>query len=236
MVIIDKSETFAICTNLEGTIFVYIINKKESLIWNLHKKINEGQGDVSSFHINENLGIFIVCFKNGYNMVYTLPNCKLINSFIIEEKELNNNITKEKKDNEIDLNQDISNNIYSPNIVFISNSPLPCFIFYIRERKSLCVYSINAHFLNEYKLGYEIVNNGIIKYTDYSCRDFLFIYNPIKNTIDIHKLTYLTLIISSPKIEYKFIDFHFSIEYDSLYILVNDENSGYKILFLKPQK
>ena len=235
-IIIDKSETFAICTNLEGTIFVYIINKKESLIWNLHKKINEGQGDVSSFHINENLGIFIVCFKNGYNMVYTLPNCKLINSFIIEEKELNNNITKEKKDNEIDLNQDISNNIYSPNIVFISNSPLPCFIFYIRERKSLCVYSINAHFLNEYKLGYEIVNNGIIKYTDYSCRDFLFIYNPIKNTIDIHKLTDLTLIISSPKIEYKFIDFHFSIEYDSLYILVNDENSGYKILFLKPQK
>ena len=169
-------------------------------------------------------------------MVYTLSNCKLVNSFIIEEKELNKNFNNENNDNIININKDIINNIYSPNIVLISNSPLPCFIFYIKERKSLIVYSINAHFLNEYKLGYEICNNGIIKYTDYSYRDFLFIYNPINYTIDIHKLTDLTLIISSPKIEYQFIDFHFSIEFDSLYILVSDKNSGYKILFLRPIK
>ena len=36
-----------------------------------------------SMEINENLGIFIVCFKNGYCMVYTLPKCKLINSFLL---------------------------------------------------------------------------------------------------------------------------------------------------------
>ena len=58
-IIIDKSETFVICTNLEGTVFVYIINEKEKLIWNLRKKINEGQGEVLSIQIDENLGIFI---------------------------------------------------------------------------------------------------------------------------------------------------------------------------------
>ena len=166
-------------------------------------------------------------------MVYTLPNFKLINSFKIEENELNNNINEENNDNNKDICKNNSNNIYAPNIVFISNSPLPSFIFYIKERKSLCVYSINAHFLKEHKLGYEIVNNGIIKYTDYSCRDFLFIYNPINYTIDIHKLIDFKLIISSPVINYQFIDFHFSAEFDSVYILANDKSSGNKMLIIK---
>jgi len=233
-IIIDKTETFAICVNLEGSIFFYLINAKNRLLWSLHKKINEGQGEVASMQVNENLGIFIVCFKNGYNMVYTLPNFKLINSFRIAENELNNNnMNEENNDINKDISKSNSNNIYAPNIVFISNSPLPSFIFYIKERKSLCVYSINAHFLKEHKLGYEIVNNGIIKYTDYSCRDFLFIYNPINYTIDIHKLIDFKLIISSPVINYQFIDFHFSAEFDSVYILTNDKSSGNKMLIIK---
>jgi hypothetical protein len=194
--------------------------------------------------INENLGIFIICYKNGYCMVYTLPNCKIINSFLIESKELDNNINSKNKDNNSDVvNENQNDNnindinaIYAPSLVFISNTPLPCFIFYIKERKSLCVYSINAHLLNEYKLGYEIANNGIIKYTDYSYMDYIFIYNPINYTIDIHKLTDLNIIATSPLIEYQFFDFHFSEEFDSLYILVKDKNVGYKMLSLKQAK
>ena len=239
-IIIDKTGTFSICVNLEGTIFVYVINPKEKSLWNFHKKINEGQGEVTSIQINENLGIFIICFKNGYNMVYTLPNVKLINSFRVEEKELNKNFNEMNNDNNKNTKDNNTNNhynnIYTPYMVFISNSPLPCFIFYIKERKSLCVYSINAHFLNEYNLGYEIVKNGIMKYTDYSYRDFLLIFNPINYTIDIHKLTDLKLIISSPRIEYQFIDFHLSSEFDSLYILANDKKGGNKILIMKQSK
>ena len=191
--------------------------------------------------INENLGIFIICFKNGYCMVYTLPNCKIINSFRIESKELDNNININNKDNNSDITDENQkdnyiNAIYTPSLVFISNTPLPCFIFYIKERKSLCVYSINAHLLNEYKLGYEIVNNGILKYTDFSCMDYFFIYNPINYTIDIHKLTDLNIIATSPLIEYQFFDFHFSPEFDSLYILAKDKNSDYKMLSLKQAK
>ena len=237
-IIIDKTETFVICANLDGTVFIYIIDVKEKMIWNFHKKINEGQGEIMSMEINENLGIFIVCFKNGYCMVYTLPKCKLINSFLIEEHDLNNN--NKNKDNNLDVKNEsslnISNNIYSPNIVFISNSSLPCFIFYIKERKSICIYSINAQFLKECKLGYELVNNGIIKYTDYSYRDFLFIYNPINYTIDIYKITDLNLIFSSPIFKYQFINFHFSMDLDSLYVLTKDKNTDYKMLILKQAK
>ena len=240
-IIIDKTETFVICANSEGAIFIYIIDQKDKMTWNFKKKINEGQGEVSSMEINENLGIFVICFKNGYCMVYTLPNCKIINSFLIESKELDNNINENNKDNNSDIIEETpkdnnSNIIYAPSIVFISSTPLPCFIFYIKERKSLCVYSINAHLLNEYKLGYEIVNNGILKYTDFTFLDFLFIYNPINYTIDIHKLTDLNIVTSSPMIEYQFIDFHFSVEFDSLYILIKDKTSDYKMLALKQAK
>ena len=240
-IIIDKTETFVICANSEGAIFIYIIDQKDKMTWNFKKKINEGQGEVSSMEINENLGIFVICFKNGYCMVYTLPNCKIINSFLIESKELDNNINENNKDNKSDIIEETpkdnnSNIIYAPSIVFISSTPLPCFIFYIKERKSLCVYSINAHLLNEYKLGYEIVNNGILKYTDFTFMDFLFIYNPINYTIDIHKLTDLNIVTSSPMIEYQFIDFHFSVEFDSLYILIKDKNTDYKMLALKQAK
>ena len=237
-IIIDKTETFVICANSEGAVFIYIIDSKEKIIWNFKKKINEGQGEVASMEINENLGIFIICTKNGYCMVYTLPNCKLINSFRIESNELDNLIKENNKDNNSDIKEETQkdnniNAIYAPSLVFISNTPLPCFVFYIKERKSLCVYSINGHLLNEYKLGYEIINNGILKYTDFSCMDYFFIYNPINYAIDIHKFTDLNIIATSPMIEYQFIDFHFSVEFDSLYILAKDKNTDYKMLVLK---
>ena len=101
-IIIDKTETFVICANSEGAVFIYLIDSKEKIIWNFKKTINEGQGEIASMEINENLGIFIICYKNGYCMVYTLPNCKIVNSFLIESKELDNNINSKNKDNNSD--------------------------------------------------------------------------------------------------------------------------------------
>ena len=256
-IIIDKSETIVLTANLEGIIFIYLIDQNDKLVWNLYKIINEGQGEISSIAINENLSIFLICFKNGYCMAYTFPNCKLYNSFRIEENDLNinKNIKDNKESKEINQSNSqnstrentifipsythFSNNIYSPDITFISSSPLPCFVFYIKERKSLCVYSINAHFLNEVVLGYEIVKNGIKKYTDFLFRDYLFIFNSITNTIDVHRLIDLNLIISSPVINYQFVDFQFNKDLDNALILVkgkqkNDDKSPiYKMLVLK---
>jgi hypothetical protein len=237
-IIIDRTETYSICCNLEGTVFVYIIDPNDQLNWNLHKKINEGQGEISSIALNEVLSIFIVCFKNGYCMVYTFPNCNLINSFRIGEKDFNNNqlINQENKES----NMEIEANIYYPDITFISSSPLPCFVFYIKKRKSLCVYSINAHFIKEAFLGYDITENGIKKYTDHYFRDYLFIYNSIKNAIDVHRFIDLELVITSPEIDNQFVDFQFTKDLDYAFILTKvkqkaeDKSSlTHKLLLLK---
>ena len=233
--IIDKTETIVICANAKGTIFIYLIDRNDKFCWSLYKEINEGQGEISSIAISENLSIFIICFKNGYCMTYTLPNCKLYNSFRIEQDDFHNTLPN-KFNNESAPDSLSSPNIYSPDITFISESPLPCFVFYIKERKSLCVYSINAHFLKEAVLGYEIVDNGIKKYTDFLFRDYLFIYNRINSKIDIYKLSNLELMISSPIINNQFIDFQFSKDLDTALILVKkneDKSQTYKILLLK---
>jgi hypothetical protein len=233
--LIDKTETIVICANAEGTIFIYLIDRNDKFCWSLYKEINEGQGEISSIAISENLSIFITCFKNGYCMVYTLPNCKLYNSFRIEEDDFHIHLPN-KYNNESTPDSLSSSYVYSPDITFISESPLPCFVFYIKERKSLCVYSINAHFLREVVLGYEIVENGIKKYTDFLFRDYLFIYNNLNSTIEIYKLTYLDLLISSPIINNQFIDFQFSKDLDTAFILVKkneDKSQTYKILLLK---
>ena len=245
-IIIDKTETIVICYNSEGTVFVYIIDQNEKLIWHLHKSINEGQGKITSLALNENLNIFIICYKNGYCMVYTLPDCKLFNSFIIEENDLNSNTSVNIGNNEINIGKEnnitpisSSNNVYSPDITIISQSPLPCFIFYIKKRKSLCIYSINAHFIKELILGYDIVENGIKKYTDFLFRDYLFIYNIKNGTLDIHRLIDLDIVASSPLITGQFIDFQFTKGNCHAFILVkvkqeNEEKYPiYKMLLLK---
>ena len=246
--IIDKTETFILCCNLEGTVYIYIIDQNDKLTWNLHKKINEGQGEISSIALNENLSIFTICFKNGYCNSYTFPNCKLFNSFRIEEKDLNSNkfTAKESKDSISDKetpepqSMPSSNKVYFPDITIISSSPLPCYVFYIKERKSLCIYSINAHFIKEKPLGYDIMENGIKKYTDLYFRDNLFIYNSNKNTIDVHRLIDLKLVISSPVIDDQFIDFQFTKDLDYAFILtkvkqkaVDKSSLMHKILLLR---
>ena len=251
-ILIDKTETIAICCNYEGTIYIYIIDQNDKLMWNLHKIINEGQGEICSMAISENLNIFITCYKNGYCMAYTLPGCKLFNSFRIEQADLvnnNNNTNKlvNKDNNEPNSEGDTptpspsdenANEVYCPDITFISSSPLPCYVFYIKKRKSLCIYSINAQYLSEYYLGFEILENGIKKYTDHFFKDYLFIYNTLNNTIDVRRLTDLDLVISSPVINHQFIDFQFTKDLDIAFILVkskkNDEKTQInKMLILK---
>ena len=252
----NKAETFFFCYNRDGTVFIYTIDPNEKINWNLHKTINEGQGEIATIEMNENLNIFVIGYKNGFCMVYTLPNCKLFNSYRLEENDLYNNLilndnnedNGDSNNNENEQSNNIVtnrayisnyNNVLIPDIIIISQSPLPCFVFFIKERKSLCVYSINFHFLREVFLGYNILPNGIKKYNDYMFRDYLFIFNSIKSTIDVHRLFDLNIVISSPVINNEFIDFQFSKDFAYAYILVktkqkNDEKSTNKIVVLKP--
>ena len=227
--ILDRYETFIYCCNLLGTVFIYRIDEIDKGIWILYKKISEIQGEISCLTINESLNILMICYKIGYCMIYTLPNCQLFNSFKINKNDLTQLVNIKQSTN--------SNFIIYPEIAIISQSSLPCYVFYIKSKNILCVYSVNAKCLKDIVIDYEIVANGIKKYTDYAFKDHLFIYNSRKNVIDVHRLTDLNIIVSSPIINYNFIDFNFGFDLDHLVILASSKNKNeknpYKMLVLK---
>ena len=153
-------------------------------------------------------------------MLYTYPpSCKLFNSFKIEY-----------------VNED---KIFCP-IVLIFHTPLPCFIFYLKNLNCLCVYSINGHFLKKHSINYEIDENGIQQYIDYQNKEYLLIYNPNNRTIDIHRGIDFNLIARTPEINYKFLEFILSDDLEHGLVLVENEDfdkevdkSRYKLLVLR---
>ena len=252
----DESETFLLCANKIGCIFIYSNNKENKLEWNLIKAIHDNQKEITSLDLNENLNVFITSDKEGYNNLYTFPQCKLFNSYKINENQLptinifNNNSHNNSSSvsrSESTLNISTSQNDLYVDTAIISQSPLPSIIFYFHSKKCLCVFSINFHFINA-KYGFELVPNGIKKYSDYFRKDFLFIYNKRERTIDIYDIINLEIILRTSKIGYTFVDFCFIKEMENILIMVKvDEDdtkenikdkkikNNYKILMLNMQ-
>ena len=228
----DESETFLICANKMGCIFIYSINKTNKLEWKFERIIQDNQKEITSLDLNENLNIFVTADKEGYINLYTFPQCKLYNSYKINENQLpTNNIPNDNSNNnsssasrsESNVNISTSQNELYADIIIISYSPLPSIIFYIRSKKCLCVFSINFHFITA-KYGIDIPPNGIKKYYDYFRNDYLFIYNKREKWIEIFDIINLDIILRSSKIEYTFIDFCFSKEMERALILVKIDN------------
>ena len=236
---LDSSETFLFCVNKLGIIFIYSINKEDKIEFILQKTIQDNQKEITSLDINENLNIFITADKEGYINLYTFPQCKLFNSYKINENILPlNNTPNEKNENinnininssstpesrsESNLNINLYKNDLYADIIIISHVPLPCIIFYIHQKKCLCSFSINFHLLTA-KYNIDIEPNGIKKYSDYFRKDYLFIYNKKDKMIDIYDTINLEVILSSTKFEYNFIDFCFGKEMEQAYILVKIE-------------
>ena len=207
-IIIDETETYAICGNQFGTVFIYLISPDKKYQWKLIKIINNHNCTITSMAVSENLNIFISCDITGKCMLYSLPRGKLFNSFILEPP-LDDD---EQKQNALCKN------------IIIFHAPLPCFIFYIKNMNCLCIYSINGKFLSKHKLDFEIINNGIVKYVDYQYRDYLLIFNSKDNIINIYRGNNFEFVAKSPVIHYKFIDFVLGKSLDQLLILVENEN------------
>ena len=201
-IVIDYNETIAICGNMNGTIYIYRINTYNKLNWTLYKTINDHNSPIVSISLNETLNIAITCSENGLCNLYTLPYFKLYNSFIIgkDDKDINDN------------------DIFCPDIVLISDSPLPCFIFYVNDIKTIYCYSINGKILTKNTLNYEINEKSIKLYRDYQFVDYLIIYNIEKNLFEIRSIVEFELIGTSPIInDFEFVDFIFS--WDNEHIL-----------------
>ena len=181
---------------------------------------------ISALSICEKLNIFISCSNKGNCMIYSLPRIKLFNSFNIQPENENEN---EK---------------INCTLILIYHSPLPCFIFYIKNLSAFYVYSINGKFFQKNKIDYDIDINGVVKYVDYQMRDYLMIYNSKEKTIDVHRAIDFELVTKSPVINYDFIGFVVNQANNHGLVLVKNnnidkENEGknlgtkYKILVLK---
>ena len=250
----DESETFLICANKIGCIFVYSINKQNKIEWSLKEIIQDNQKEITSLDINENLNIFATSDKEGYINLYTFPKCKLFNSYKINENQLpTNNIPNDNSNNnsssvsrsESNINISTTQIDLYADIILLSHSPLPSIIVYIRSKRCLCVFSINFHFITA-KYCIDIVPNGIKKYSDFFRNDYLFIYNKKEKEIDIYEMSNLEMVLRSSRFEYTFVDFCFSKEMEYALILVNinenkientkdknnKKNYNYKILML----
>ena len=213
-IIIDETETYAICSNKLGNIFVYVINPEKKYTWILSKILSYHKSEITSIAISENLNMFISCSKDGNCMLYSLPRIKLFNSW---------NIKIENNNENFDINK--LNNVFCSKII-IFHTPLPCFIFYIKNLNYLIVYSINGKFLKKHQLEYDIVKNGIAKYIDYQMKDYLLIYNSNDKTIDIYRGIDFEFVTKSPEIIYTFIDFVLSKGLDQILILVENKDTN----------
>ena len=232
---IGKNETYAVCGNALGNIFIFIINQSNKLEWTLYKKIAEHRSEITCLDVNEDLNLCISCFKDGYWFTHSLPDCSLINSFIFTENLFN----KENQENN-------NNKIYYPNIALISYSPLPCVILYFEERKSLCVFSINGKLIKEQNIEFKLKENHIKKYKDLQFNEYLLIFNENKKCIEIYSIIDLKPLASLPSIEHTFVDFVPGKDLDHIIILVQfkskneEKNTGiinaktaYKILLIR---
>ena len=236
-IVIDDNDLFAICGNKQGSVFVYTINQNEKTNWTLYGELHDHETEISSIAINDNLNMFITTSKDGYCMIYTLPKIKLVNSFKLTANSFNNNLSENE------------NEICYPDMSFISHTPLPCYIFYIKSRNSLSTFSINGHFINEKKLDFDINNNCIKKITDDQFVDYLLIFNTKNNNIDVYNIMQLNVVVSFPSINHMFVDFIVNDKLDHILFLVKykgkseDENSSsekltevYKILIMRNPK
>ena len=219
-ILVDKNETFAICANTSGTIYIFKISSLNKLNWSIYNNINNHNSPISSMAIHENLNILITCSIDGLCILYTLPYFKLYNSFIIGKDDKENNVE----------------DILTPDIVLISDKPLPCFIFYIDLKRTIYFYSINGKLLKKQKLNFSIKENYINIYTDYQFVDYLIIYNSRNKTFDMYSIIDFVLIVRSPSIpNAEFIDYVLSKEMDHLLILCKEEknNNKNKLYILK---
>ena len=172
-----QDEKYLFCGNKLGMLIVYAVKGP-----NLVKKIIKvtHTDEITDISFNYNLNMFASVSKDGYLLLYIVPNFKLIRVLKISNlisrnktKNLFNNknenmekmkIKSDEKSKSEKNNQNIfqteeeddndineeSDEIYADNI-FLSSSPLPCITIYISKMKLFLTYTINGEFVSEQK-------------------------------------------------------------------------------------
>ena len=139
-----------------GSIIIYIKESLESEI-NYYNIIRPHSKEIISINSNINLNMLISSSYDGYIHLYVIPSLKIIRSIYINP----NNILIEK--------------------VFLSSTPLPCFLLFSNEKQFIC-YSINGE-----KLYDDYIEDDFIYPQVFTGNNFIdyLIYNSSENTYNI---------------------------------------------------
>ena len=141
---INKDETIGIAGNLLGVIYIY---KIKEYFWDNKIKINMHNKKINYIYISDELNTFVSCSKDSYINIFSLPSCKIINSFYVEQ----------------------------PEISLLSARPLPVCIIYSNKNKKLLIYGVNGHLIKEKEIDKKPEN--CIIYTNKYFMDFLIFGN-----------------------------------------------------------
>jgi hypothetical protein len=215
---INQTESMALCGNMNGSIYIFSIYQKQKIKWELINNFNNHESPITSIEIHEELNIFESSSENGLFNLYTLPNFKLYNSFIL-------GMDDDEKEN------------LCPDIVLISDKSLPCLIIFVDSIKTLYFYSINGNFISKKALGFNIKGNYIKIYTDFRFTDYLVIYNSISRTFNLYNIITFDLIGSSQALKENLtvIDYIISDDMEHILTLVksNTDEEKYRLFLLK---
>ena len=130
----SEEENIIICGTKLGEILYYKdINKNTNFEEPIY--ISSHSDEITSISINETLHLCATASLDGYIMIYTLPEFSLVRSIQVS-----------KQISEADISEEEF--IYADNI-FLSSSPLPCFIIFISSKKMFFIYNINGKYIGE---------------------------------------------------------------------------------------
>ena len=139
-IVMNKEENIVIVGNKLGIIYAYEVKETTFL---LIRKIQYNQKAINYLFLSDELNALVSSSEDKYINIYSLPNCKIIHSFEVEE----------------------------PQFALLSAKPLPVCVIYSKSNKKLLIYSVNGHFINgvevENKPQYPII------YTSKHFRDYL---------------------------------------------------------------
>ena len=138
-VVVDDKETHALTLCVNGSVFIYRINKDDKMEWIYTQAIHDHVGAVNDIYISDRLNMFVTVGSDSYANVYTFPiNIKLVNSLC--------------------LNSTTSNEgcCCCVDKCLISASPLPCFVFYYSGAKRIDTVAINGKIIGSKTFDYEV--------------------------------------------------------------------------------
>ena len=148
---INKEETIGIVGNYLGIIYIY---KVKDYFWDYKIKINIHNQKINYIYISNELNAFASCSDDNYINIFSLPSCKVLNSFRVQK----------------------------PEISLLSSRPLAVCIIYSNENKELMVFGVNGKLIKKIEMNKKpkfpiiYINKYFRDYLIFSCDGKIFIY------------------------------------------------------------